>query len=84
MGGLGSPASIERPGSHGRKRKASIAGFDSSPGTIESPGNYESDDGHPNDERRKQPVKRACNECRQQKVSQLRFEPQLKLPDFRI
>lgn len=65
--GLGSPVS-ERHGISTRKRNASLAGFDSSPGTIESPEADGSEDGH-QDDRRKQPVKRACNECRQQKVS---------------
>jgi hypothetical protein len=45
----------------GRKRNVTIAGMDSSPGSI--------DDGEDNgDDKRRQPVKRACNECRQQKV----------------
>lgn len=46
----------------GRKRNVTIAGMDSSPGSI--------DDGDDNDrdDKRRQPVKRACNECRQQKV----------------
>lgn len=65
--GLGSPVS-ERQGAN-RKRNASLAGFDSSPGTIESPEGDGSEDGQQLDDRRKQPVKRACNECRQQKVS---------------
>lgn len=69
--GLGSPIS-ERQGTGGstsRKRDASLAGLDSSPGTIESPEADASEDGHHHDDRRKQPLKRACNECRQQKVS---------------
>lgn len=72
--GLGSPVS-ERHSTSGisnRKRNASLAGFDSSPGTAESPEADASDDGHHGD-RRKQPVKRACNECRQQKVSRSRI-----------
>jgi hypothetical protein len=45
----------------GRKRNVTIAGMDSSPGSI--------DDGEDiGDDKRRQPVKRACNECRQQKV----------------
>ena len=49
-------------GVSGRKRNVIIAGMDSSPGSI--------DDGEDNDrdDKRRQPVKRACNECRQQKV----------------
>jgi hypothetical protein len=67
---LGSPVSERHSisGISNRKRNASLAGFDSSPGTVESPEADASDDGHHGD-RRKQPVKRACNECRQQKVS---------------
>jgi hypothetical protein len=52
------------PQSH--KRNASVAGFDSSPASLESPdvnGDENTRDG------RRRPVKRACNECRQQKVS---------------
>ena len=74
MGGAGhssgSPVS-ERHATSGisnRKRNASLAGLDSSPGTVESPEADASDDAH-HEDRRKQPVKRACNECRQQKVS---------------
>jgi hypothetical protein len=45
----------------GLKRKRSGAGFESSPGSLENEEEAE--------ERRRQPgVKRACNECRQQKV----------------
>ena len=68
--GLGSPVS-ERQATSGlsnRKRNASLAGFDSSPGTIDSPEADGSEDGN-HEGGRKQPVKRACNECRQQKVS---------------
>ena len=67
---LGSPLSERRAtsGLSNRKRNASLAGFDSSPGTIESPEAEGSEDGNQED-RRKQPIKRACNECRQQKVS---------------
>jgi len=54
------------PGSQARSRAASIAGFDSSPTSIESP-DPNADD-HDRGGRRR-PVKRACNECRQQKVS---------------
>ncbi|QKX62890.1 uncharacterized protein TRUGW13939_10058 [Talaromyces rugulosus] len=44
----------------GRKRNFVGAGFDSSPGSI--------DDGDDAEEKKRQPVKRACNECRQQKL----------------
>lgn len=59
LGAVGSPV-------HGRKRNASLAGFDSSPvsPSIESPDQIGGEDGSG----RKRPVKRACNECRQQKV----------------
>ncbi|KAK5093661.1 hypothetical protein LTR70_009851 [Exophiala xenobiotica] len=60
-GGLRSPATAT---SQGYKRDASVAGFDASPGSIESPDQHDADDQHS----RKRPVKRACNECRQQKL----------------
>jgi hypothetical protein len=50
-----------------KRRNVSITGLDSSSG---SPEDVEEADTH--EERRKQPVKRACNECRQQKVSHYR------------
>jgi hypothetical protein len=40
-----------------------MAGLDSSPGSIDDVEEVEN-----RDEKRRQPVKRACNECRQQKV----------------
>ena len=46
-----------------RKRNVTIAGIDSSPGSIDEADDMDRDD------KRRQPVKRACNECRQQKVS---------------
>lgn len=60
-----SPTTGARPGTGSvlNKRKRSGTGLDSSPGTA----NEQEDD---DSEKRKQPgVKRACNECRQQKVS---------------
>ena len=46
-----------------RKRTQEAAGFDSSPGSGDG-------EAEGTEERRRQPgVKRACNECRQQKVS---------------
>jgi hypothetical protein len=48
----------------GKKRNVAVAGLDSSPGSTE-----DVEDGEPHGEKRRQPVKRACNECRQQKVS---------------
>lgn len=57
-GGLSSPALT-----HSHKRDASAAGLDASPGSGESIGYNDVDE-----QSRKRPVKRACNECRQQKV----------------
>lgn len=54
-------------GQQGRKRNASIAELDSSPGSQESP---EHDGTGVDHDGKRHPVKRACNECRQQKVSQ--------------
>ena len=57
-------------GMNGAKRKRSIGhpvgtGFDSSPGSV-----LNDDDANDQSEKKRQPgVKRACNECRQQKVS---------------
>ena len=63
QGGASSPSSV-RNGAPNAKRKRSGAGFESSPGSVDIPENDEDDA-----ERRRQPgVKRACNECRQQKV----------------
>lgn len=45
-----------------KKRNVVFANLESSPAS-------EADDADPNGERKRQPVKRACNECRQQKVS---------------
>lgn len=70
-----SPDAASWKGSPGRKRNRSIAGLDSSPGANDSEdgtivGNgddlqsLQSQDYH----MRKASVKRACNECRQQKV----------------
>ncbi|KAJ5684365.1 uncharacterized protein N7477_000710 [Penicillium maclennaniae] len=47
----------------GRKRNVTIAGMDSSPGSID-----DMDENDSRDDKRRQPVKRACNECRQQKL----------------
>lgn len=60
---LKSPATSPVKTERGRKRTHDIAGLDSSPGSGDG-------DGEGIDERKRQPgVKRACNECRQQKVS---------------
>lgn len=50
-----------------RKRNASIAGLDDESINIESPDQQLGDDGG-----KKRPIKRACNECRQQKVRPMR------------
>ena len=64
--GLGpsSPTTSTRPGTGGSfKRKRSGVEFESSPGS-------QVEENEEDNERRRQPgVKRACNECRQQKVS---------------
>jgi hypothetical protein len=64
-GGAISPTTAARPGTAGSayKRKRSGIEFESSPGSGGDGDEEEAD-------RRRQPgVKRACNECRQQKVS---------------
>lgn len=63
-GGATSPTTSIRPGTAGSyKRKRSGIEFESSPGSG-------GEDNEEEAERRRQPgVKRACNECRQQKVS---------------
>lgn len=63
-GGASSPTTSIRPGTGGSyKRKRSGIEFESSPGSG-------GEDNEDEAERRRQPgVKRACNECRQQKVS---------------
>lgn len=58
------PVSMTASDMQNRKRNVTIAGIDSSPGSIDD---AEDIDGR--DDKRRQPVKRACNECRQQKVS---------------
>ncbi len=64
-GSLGGGSAVSSPTSARRKRNRSIAGLDSSPGSGDGD---DGDEGQ--DDRRRQPgVKRACNECRQQKVS---------------
>jgi hypothetical protein len=66
-GGASSPTTSVRPGTSGSyKRKRSGVEFESSPGSA-----LEGEGDDDEVERRRQPgVKRACNECRQQKVSQ--------------
>lgn len=71
MVGVGGPSASQSPISpihrHGSvKRKRSMTGLDSSPGS----GDEDNSMLDPNDKKRQPGVKRACNECRQQKVSQ--------------
>ncbi|PWY91143.1 C6 transcription factor [Aspergillus heteromorphus CBS 117.55] len=62
--GAGQPSLSPPIGSDGvgsaRKRNPAMAGLDSSPGSIDEVEGAE--------EKKRQPVKRACNECRQQKL----------------
>ncbi|KAJ5037526.1 uncharacterized protein L3040_007698 [Drepanopeziza brunnea f. sp. 'multigermtubi'] len=61
-GGASSPVASIRPGSSSFKRKRSGVEFESSPGS-------QGEDNDEEAERRRHPgVKRACNECRQQKL----------------
>lgn len=66
---LSSPTNSSGPtliASNGIKRNASRAGLDSSPTSTASPELEHGDDGSHGEDRRRLPVKRACNECRQQ------------------
>ncbi|KAL4781688.1 hypothetical protein BJX76DRAFT_334650 [Aspergillus varians] len=67
MGGLGhtsiSPAVASDGAGPARKRNVGMAGLDSSPGSMDDVEEIDN-----RDEKRRQPVKRACNECRQQKL----------------
>ncbi|KAL5342633.1 hypothetical protein BJX70DRAFT_301569 [Aspergillus crustosus] len=67
MGGIGHTSMSPTIGSdgagHARKRNVGVAGLDSSPGSLD-----DVEDVDNRDEKRRQPVKRACNECRQQKL----------------
>lgn len=48
-----------------KRKRTSMTGIESSPGSV-------LDDDHADGDKKRQPgVKRACNECRQQKVSRL-------------
>ncbi|CAI7611554.1 unnamed protein product [Penicillium pancosmium] len=57
------PVSMAASDMQNRKRNVTMAGIDSSPGSID-----ETEDIDGRDDKRRQPVKRACNECRQQKL----------------
>ena len=61
-----SPKNSRPNGGRSQKRNPEAAGLESSPGSVE-----DANEGGNSDDRKRQPgVKRACNECRQQKVSQ--------------
>lgn len=67
MGGVGHPAAVGPDGlGQARKRNVTMAGLDSSPGSVD-----DVEDSELREEKKRQPVKRACNECRQQKVCPL-------------
>jgi hypothetical protein len=64
------PIASARPGTaESRKRNSLIAGLDNSPGSVDSAEFDGTENGQQQEEERRHPVKRACNECRQQKVS---------------
>lgn len=70
-----SPVSVRSiAGLNGAKRKRSAGGpasqFDSSPGSV-----LNDDDGDQSEKKRQPGVKRACNECRQQKVNPVTQRP---------
>jgi len=67
-----------------RKRNSFIAGLDTSPGSVESPDFDGADSAQQQDEERRQPIKRACNECRQQKVRRLHHFPTCPFPSPRL
>jgi hypothetical protein len=68
MGGVSHPSVSATGGPDivgpARKRNVAMAGLDSSPGSVDDVEDIEL-----REEKKRQPVKRACNECRQQKVS---------------
>jgi hypothetical protein len=72
-GGCGNPvrpAVSPRPATaESQKRTSLVAGLDKSTGSIDSAELDGTENGRQQEEERRQPVKRACNECRQQKVS---------------
>ncbi|RJE18482.1 Transcription factor [Aspergillus sclerotialis] len=67
MSSVGRPSVSGAVGSDGlgqpMKRSVAMAGLDSSPGSID-----DVDENEAREEKKRQPVKRACNECRQQKL----------------
>lgn len=66
MGGVGHSAVGPDGLGQAKKRNVTMAGLDSSPGSVD-----DIEDSELRDEKKRQPVKRACNECRQQKVSSI-------------
>lgn len=64
MAGVGHLAVASDGLGQGRKRNITVAGLESSPGSVD-----EVEETEQNDDKKRQPVKRACNECRQQKVN---------------
>lgn len=71
MGGAGHPSVSATGGPDvgpARKRNVTVAGLDSSPGSVDVDDIDEADN---REEKKRLPVKRACNECRQQKVRPL-------------
>lgn len=68
-----SPASSRQGAGLVKRKRSTGFGIESSPGSI-------NDDEHGEHEKKRQPgVKRACNECRQQKVSLLLVPPGCKM-----
>lgn len=66
MGGVSHSAAVGPDGlGQARKRNVTMAGLDSSPGSVDVD---DIEDSELREEKKRQPVKRACNECRQQKV----------------
>jgi hypothetical protein len=67
MGGTGHSSASPAVGPDGlgqvKKRTVAMAGLESSPGSVD-----DVEDNDQREEKKRQPVKRACNECRQQKV----------------
>ncbi|KAM0112767.1 hypothetical protein ACP6JB_001505 [Aspergillus fumigatus] len=67
MGGTGQSSTSPAVGPDGlgqvKKRTVAMAGLESSPGSVD-----DVEDNDQREEKKRQPVKRACNECRQQKL----------------
>lgn len=63
-----SPASVSTLSGGNQRRNGPTGGLGSSQGSIEDTEETENNTNNTQDDRKKQPVKRACNECRQQKV----------------